>query len=148
MPQHRIPATTPSFGPSETEAVLEAIQAEIDDASAYNEADDGPDGPEESVIDYIAGLKRARDAIYASWNAGPPSHAIVVDAYEETPTNERYSVIGLYPSHEAAYADLPRVVRNLIEDPIEEAEVEQIADTGDGEVFGFFIWIAPWSSGR
>lgn len=144
MPQHRIPPAGLSLTGPDSEALQIAIAAELESIGEYLR-DEGDIDPANTIE-----TRELRDRLQSIKERlrSPSTHAIVIDAYEETPTNKRYSVVGLYPSHEAAYADMPRVVRELIEDPIEEAEVEQIADTGDGEVFGFFIWIAPWSSGR
>lgn len=65
MPQHPIPATTPSFGPRETEAVLEAIGNEVDDATAFIEAC-SPDEREDAIADYVEALKRAQESIWAT----------------------------------------------------------------------------------
>jgi hypothetical protein len=158
MNQHRIPDVTvalPGLIHEATyQAAAEALQETIDSISADVATGSELSGDE---CDYRDRLNEAL-RLLGEAAAKPPTHCIVIDNYDE-PGRHRYSVVGQYESHEAAYAALPGVVRGLIADPEGtkpedashtpeelEVEVDRIASTGDGDAFGFYVWITPWSA--
>ncbi len=78
----------------------------------------------------------------------------IVISNTDEPLKRRFVVIGPFENREAAWAKLPDVVREWIEDPEGEshtpeeleAEVKRICKTGYGDPFGFEIAIADGGS--
>lgn len=77
----------------------------------------------------------------------------IVFEYDGEPHKRRMASFGVYPTYEAGFDDLPRHVREHIESPDDDeqvhtadellAEVARISMSGDGDAFGFRVYIAP-----